>query len=119
MNGRSICETIADPVDKKKKSVKANQYIDEKIAAELQRIGVESSKIRSVLTCECGRGVCAMCYGRNLATGQFVKMGEAVGIIAAQSIGEPGQKLTRRTFHIGGTASKTFKQPIINANNHR
>ncbi len=103
--GRVRCETIADPVD------------DEKIAADLQRIGVESLKIRSVLTCECGRGVCGMCYGRNLATGQFVKMGEAVGIIAAQSIGEPGTQLTMRTFHIGGTASQTFKQPIIKAKN--
>src|SRR6202011_1079561 len=116
--GRVSCETIADPVEKKKKIVKTNQLIDEKIASELQRIGVESLKIRSVLTCECGRGVCAMCYGRNLptvrsvvtcgagrgvwgmgygrnlATGQFVKMGEAVGIIAAQSIGEPGTQLT-------------------------
>jgi DNA-directed RNA polymerase subunit beta' len=70
-----------------------------------------------VLTCECGRGVCAQCYGRNLATGQFVKLGEAVGIIAAQSIGEPGTQLTMRTFHIGGTASQTFKQPIIKAKN--
>src|SRR5213079_1831441 len=115
--GRVSCETIADPVDKKKKIVKANQLIDEKIAADLQRIGVESLKIRSVLTCECGRGVCGMCYGRNLATGQFVKMGEAVGIIAAQSSGEPGTQLTMRTFHIGGTASQTFKQPIIKAKN--
>src|SRR6266516_3296233 len=115
--GRDSCETIADPVEKKKKIVKANQLIDEKIAAELQRVGVESLKIRSVLTCECGRGVCAMCYGRNLATGQFVKLGEAVGIIAAQSIGEPGTQLTMRTFHIGGTASQTFKQPIIKAKN--
>src|SRR5438094_767956 len=115
--GRVSCETIPDPVDKKKKIVKANQYIDEKTAADLQRVGVESLKIRSVLTCECGRGVCAMCYGRNLATGQFVKLGEAVGIIAAQSIGEPGTQLTMRTFHIGGTASQTFKQPIIKAKN--
>ncbi len=76
--GRVSCETIADPVDKKKKIVKANQLIDEKIAAELQRVGVESLKIRSVLTCECSRGVCAMCYGRNLATGQFVKNDGAV-----------------------------------------
>src|ERR1700751_5888769 len=86
--GRVSCETIADPVEKKKKIVKANQLIDEKIAADLQRIGVEALKIRSELTCECGRGVCGACYGRNLATGQFVKMGEAVGIIAAQSIGD-------------------------------
>ncbi len=115
--GRVSCETIADPVDKKKKVVKANQLIDETIAANLQKIGVEQLKIRSVLTCECGRGVCALCYGRNLATGQFVKLGEAVGIIAAQSIGEPGTQLTMRTFHIGGTASQTFKQPIIKAKN--
>jgi DNA-directed RNA polymerase subunit beta' len=115
--GRVSCETIGDPVDKKKKIVRANQYVDEKIAADLQRIGVEQLKIRSVLTCECGRGVCAMCYGRNLATGDFVKLGEAVGIIAAQSIGEPGTQLTMRTFHIGGTASQTFKQPIIKAKN--
>ena len=115
--GRVSCESIADPVEKRKKIVKANQLIDEKIAAELQRVGVESLKIRSVLTCECGRGVCAMCYGRNLATGQFVKLGEAVGNIAAQSIGEPGTQLTMRTFHIGGTASQTFKQPIIKAKN--
>ncbi len=115
--GRVSCETVADPVEKKKKIVKANQLIDEKIANELQRIGVEKLKIRSVLTCECGRGVCAKCYGRNLATGQFVKLGEAVGIIAAQSIGEPGTQLTMRTFHIGGTASQTFKQPIVKAKN--
>src|SRR3954449_2699872 len=115
--GRVSCESIADPVEKKKKIVKANQLIDEPIAASLQRAGVEELKIRSVLTCECGRGVCAMCYGRNLATGQFVKLGEAVGIIAAQSIGEPGTQLTMRTFHIGGTASQTFKQPIIKAKN--
>ncbi|MEY2485208.1 MAG: DNA-directed polymerase subunit beta [Verrucomicrobiota bacterium] len=115
--GRVSTETVVDPVEKKKKIVKANQLIDEKIANDLQRIGVEQLKIRSVLTCECGRGVCAQCYGRNLATGQFVKLGEAVGIIAAQSIGEPGTQLTMRTFHIGGTASQTFKQPIIKAKN--
>jgi DNA-directed RNA polymerase subunit beta' len=115
--GRVSTETVVDPVDKKKKIVKANQLIDEKIALNLQRIGVEQLKIRSVLTCECGRGVCAQCYGRNLATGEFVKLGEAVGIIAAQSIGEPGTQLTMRTFHIGGTASQTFKQPIIKAKN--
>ncbi len=115
--GRVSTETVVDPVDKKKKIVKANQLIDETIANNLQRIGVEQLKIRSVLTCECGRGVCAQCYGRNLATGEFVKLGEAVGIIAAQSIGEPGTQLTMRTFHIGGTASQTFKQPIIKAKN--
>ena len=85
--------------------------------AAIEKIGVEQLKIRSVLTCESKRGVCAQCYGRNLATGQFVKLGEAVGIIAAQSIGEPGTQFTMRTFHIGGTASQTFKQPIIKAKN--
>src|SRR6202521_1906038 len=114
--GRVSCESVVDPVPKKK-VVKANQLIDEPIAAAIEKVGVESLKIRSVLTCECGRGVCAQCYGRNLATGQFVKLGEAVGIIAAQSIGEPGTQLTMRTFHIGGTASQTFKQPIIKAKN--
>jgi DNA-directed RNA polymerase subunit beta' len=114
--GRVSCEAVVDPVTKKK-VVKANQLIDEHIAAAIEKVGVESLKIRSVLTCECGRGVCAQCYGRNLATGQFVKLGEAVGIIAAQSIGEPGTQLTMRTFHIGGTASQTFKQPIIKAKN--
>ena len=114
--GRVSCETVVDPVTKKK-IVKANQMIDEPTAAAIEKIGVEQLKIRSVLTCETGRGVCAHCYGRNLATGQFVKLGEAVGIIAAQSIGEPGTQLTMRTFHIGGTASQTFKQPIIKAKN--
>jgi DNA-directed RNA polymerase subunit beta' len=114
--GRVSCETVVDPVTKKK-IIKANQLIDEPIAAAIEKIGVESLKIRSVLTCETGRGVCAHCYGRNLATGQFVKLGEAVGIIAAQSIGEPGTQLTMRTFHIGGTASQTFKQPIVKAKN--
>ncbi|MDP9291913.1 MAG: DNA-directed RNA polymerase subunit beta', partial [Verrucomicrobiota bacterium] len=114
--GRVSCETIADPVTKKK-VVKANQLIDELTAAAVEKVGVEQLKIRSVLTCESGRGVCAKCYGRNLATGQMVKLGEAVGIIAAQSIGEPGTQLTMRTFHIGGTASQTFKQPIIKAKN--
>ena len=78
---------------------------------------MEQLKIRSALTCESKRGICAKCYGRNLATGLPVKLGEAVGIIAAQSIGEPGTQLTMRTFHVGGTASQTFKQPIIKAKN--
>ncbi len=114
--GRVSCETVKDPITGKA-AVKANQLIDEHVAAAIEKIGHEQLKIRSVLTCESGRGVCAKCYGRNLATGQMVKLGEAVGIIAAQSIGEPGTQLTMRTFHIGGTASQTFKQPIIKAKN--
>jgi len=114
--GRTSCETIKDPITGQK-IIKANQLIDEVTAAAIEKVGVEQLKIRSVLTCETGRGVCGKCYGRNLATGQLVKLGEAVGIIAAQSIGEPGTQLTMRTFHIGGTASQTFKQPIIKSKN--
>jgi len=114
--GRVSCETVKDPVNNAP-ILKANQLIDEEIAASLDRIGHEQIKIRSVLTCENKRGVCAKCYGRNLSTGLMIGLGEAVGIIAAQSIGEPGTQLTMRTFHVGGTASQTFKQPIIKAKN--
>ncbi len=114
--GRTSCETIKDPVTNKI-VVKNGQLVDENIAANLDHMGVEQLRIRSVLTCESKRGVCARCYGRNLANGKPIQIGEAVGIIAAQSIGEPGTQLTMRTFHIGGTASQTFKQPIIKAKN--
>ncbi len=114
--GRVSCETIVNPVTKKT-IIKVNELIEEPHGQALMDIGVEQLKIRSVLTCESKRGVCARCYGRNLATGQMVKLGEAVGIIAAQSIGEPGTQLTMRTFHIGGTATQLFKQPIIKAKN--
>src|SRR6202043_798652 len=114
--GRVSCETINNPVTKDT-IIKSNQLIEEPQAQALMSIGVEYLKIRSVLTCESKRGVCAHCYGRNLATGRMVKLGEAVGIIAAQSIGEPGTQLTMRTFHIGGTATQLFKQPIIKAKN--
>ncbi len=114
--GRISAEDITDPVSRKK-IVKASTEIDEVAAEAVNRLGVEKVKIRSVLTCESRRGVCALCYGRNLATGTLVKIGSAVGIIAAQSIGEPGTQLTMRTFHIGGTASQVFKQPQIKAKN--
>ena len=114
--GRVSCETVKDPITSKP-ILKVNQLIDEEIAAQLAKIGHEQLKIRSVLTCESKRGACAMCYGRNLANGEMIGHGEAVGIIAAQSIGEPGTQLTMRTFHVGGTASQTFKQPIIKAKN--
>ena len=90
--------------------VHANQEIDEEKAAEIQDAGVERVEIRSVLTCESRRGVCQLCYGRNLATGRLVERGEAVGVIAAQSIGEPGTQLTMRTFHVGGTATGQREQ---------
>ena len=90
--------------------VGVNQEITEELAAAIQAAGIERVKIRSVLTCESKRGVCVACYGRNLATGRLVERGEAVGVIAAQSIGEPGTQLTMRTFHIGGTATRISEQ---------
>jgi DNA-directed RNA polymerase subunit beta' len=114
--GRVSCETVKDPVSGKA-LLKRDQLIDELTAQSIEKIGHEQLKIRSVLTCESKRGVCVKCYGRNLATGLPVKLGEAVGIIAAQSIGEPGTQLTMRTFHIGGTATGTFKQPVVKAKN--
>src|SRR5687767_15951572 len=90
--------------------VEAGQLIDEDSARAIEESGIESVKIRSVLTCEAKRGLCRMCYGRNLATLGMVDLGEAVGIIAAQSIGEPGTQLTLRTFHIGGTAARIAEQ---------
>ncbi len=98
--------------------VEVNQEITEELANAIQAAGIERVKIRSVLTCESKRGVCARCYGRNLATGRFVEMGEAVGVIAAQSIGEPGTQLTMRTFHIGGTATRVTEQSKIEARNN-
>ncbi len=95
--------------------VEINQEITEELANAIQGAGIERVKIRSVLTCESRRGVCARCYGRNLATGRFVEMGEAVGVIAAQSIGEPGTQLTMRTFHIGGTATRVTEQSKVEA----
>ncbi|HEY2847341.1 MAG TPA: DNA-directed RNA polymerase subunit beta', partial [Pyrinomonadaceae bacterium] len=96
-------DDIVDPVDGTV-IVKANQEIDEDIAAAVQLSGLQRIRIRSPLTCEARRGICVKCYGRNLATGRTVEIGEAVGVIAAQSIGEPGTQLTMRTFHVGGTA---------------
>lgn len=93
--------------------VEAGQEITEDAAQRIEDAGFEKIKVRSVLTCETEFGICAKCYGRNLATGRLVELGEAVGIIAAQSIGEPGTQLTMRTFHIGGTASRTVAQSSI------
>jgi DNA-directed RNA polymerase subunit beta' len=101
--GRTALEDVIDPVEGRT-IVETNQEIDEGLAAEIQRSGAQRVRIRSVLTCESRRGCCIKCYGRNLATGRPVEIGEAVGVIAAQSIGEPGTQLTMRTFHIGGTA---------------
>jgi DNA-directed RNA polymerase subunit beta' len=111
--GRFACDDVIDPSDPKTVLVKASEEIDEDKARRIDASGVERVKIRSVLTCESKQGLCIGCYGRNLATGRLVELGEATGIIAAQSIGEPGTQLTMRTFHIGGTASQVFKQPQI------
>ncbi|MBN1269410.1 MAG: DNA-directed RNA polymerase subunit beta' [Kiritimatiellae bacterium] len=110
--GRTVLDDITDPLSKEI-IVAAGQEVDELAAAKMEKAGIEKLRIRSVLTCESRRGTCARCYGRNMATGRAVALGEAVGIIAAQSIGEPGTQLTMRTFHIGGTASSVFKQPQI------
>jgi DNA-directed RNA polymerase subunit beta' len=98
--------------------VEVNQEITEEIASAIQAAGIEKVRIRSVLTCESRRGVCVLCYGRNLASGRLVELGEAVGVIAAQSIGEPGTQLTMRTFHIGGTASRVNEQSRLDAKNN-
>ena len=113
--GRVALEDVCDPMTKEI-IVPRNEQIDEDLAREVQDAGIENVKIRSVLTCECKRGVCVRCYGRNLSSGYAVEMGEAVGVIAAQSIGEPGTQLTMRTFHIGGTA-RIDEQSSIEASN--
>src|SRR5882724_1111565 len=98
--------------------VDVNQEINEDLASQVQGAGIERVRIRSVLTCESRRGVCALCYGRNLASGRMVELGEAVGVIAAQSIGEPGTQLTMRTFHIGGTATRVSERSTLEARNN-
>ncbi|AMY11638.1 DNA-directed RNA polymerase subunit beta' [Luteitalea pratensis] len=107
--GRVTLEDVIDPITREV-LVAANENIDEDLATVVQEAGIEMVKIRSVLTCASRRGVCAKCYGRDLATGRMVEMGLAVGVVAAQSIGEPGTQLTMRTFHIGGTASRISEQ---------
>lgn len=112
--GRVALDNIVDIVTDEV-IVKAGEEITEEKAERIEELGIEKIKIRSVLTCESERGVCRKCYGRNLATGRMVELGEAVGIIAAQSIGEPGTQLTMRTFHIGGTASRVAERSFIKA----
>ena len=107
--GNVALEDVVDSLDGEL-LVKGSEVIDEAIADAIEEAGIQMVKIRSVLTCEARRGVCQMCYGRNLATMGPVDIGEAVGILAAQSIGEPGTQLTLRTFHIGGTAARIAAQ---------
>ncbi len=114
--GRVALRDIRDPVTDEV-LVKANEHIDEEAIHRIESSGIDKVLIRSVLTCQARRGICALCYGRDLARGTLVNLGEAIGVIAAQSIGEPGTQLTMRTFHIGGTASRKVEASNLEARN--
>ncbi len=109
ITGRFTLERVKHPITGEI-IIDVNEEITDKLAARIEEIGVETVRIRTVLTCEAEYGVCRMCYGRNLATNKTVDIGEAVGIIAAQSIGQPGTQLTMRTFHVGGAATKISEE---------
>src|SRR5204863_5804151 len=110
--GRVALDDVEDPFTHEI-LLKANEEIDENKVKEIEEAGLEKVKIRSVLTCQARRGICVECYGRDLARGRKVNIGEAVGVIAAQSIGEPGTQLTMRTFHIGGAATRRAEASTI------
>lgn len=117
ITGRYSCEDIKDKDGNV--LVKANHMITPRRAERVMKKGVDENgeslkkvKIRTILTCKCKNGVCAKCYGANMATGEAVQVGEAVGIVAAQSIGEPGTQLTMRTFHTGGVAGDDITQGL-------
>ncbi len=112
--GRTALQNIIDPTTGET-IISSGDELTEEISQKIEESPIEAVEIRSVLTCESKHGVCAKCYGRNLATGRMVQKGEAVGVIAAQSIGEPGTQLTLRTFHVGGTASNIATSSKINA----
>ncbi len=114
--GRTVAETLKDPITNEIVASR-NQEIDDELARKIADAGIDRVKIRSVLTCNSKIGVCAKCYGRDLARGEAIEIGEAIGIIAAQSIGEPGTQLTMRTFHIGGAATKVIEQAVLVAKN--
>ncbi len=114
--GRVALDSIVDVITDQRVAAAGEEITEEK-ADLIEQLGIEKVRIRSVLTCEAERGVCIKCYGRNLATHRLAELGEAVGIIAAQSIGEPGTQLTMRTFHIGGTASRTVEQSFLRSKN--
>jgi len=114
--GRTLAETLKDPVTNETIASR-NQEIDDELAKKIVDAGIDRVKIRSVLTCNSKAGVCAKCYGRDLARGEAIEIGEAIGIIAAQSIGEPGTQLTMRTFHIGGAATKVIEQATLEPKN--
>ncbi|NBX11173.1 MAG: DNA-directed RNA polymerase subunit beta' [Chitinophagaceae bacterium] len=114
IEGRTSLHDVYDPVSEKL-IVAAGEQITEQLAKQIEDAGVETVEIRSVLTCESKRGVCVKCYGRNLASGITAQKGDAVGIIAAQSIGEPGTQLTLRTFHVGGVAGSASVESTLAA----
>ncbi|RMD58283.1 MAG: DNA-directed RNA polymerase subunit beta', partial [Nitrospirae bacterium] len=116
INGRYAAEDIKDPITGEV-IVKANELIDNEKTKAIIDAGIDRARLRSVLTCETRHGICRKCYGIDLATGGEVEIGEAVGVIAAQSIGEPGTQLTMRTFHIGGTATRFVEQTSLEAKN--
>ena len=114
--GRYSAQDIRDPAyNDKRLIIAAGEEFTPEIADLIEKRGILKVLIRSALTCETHRGLCVKCYGRNLASDREARLGDALGIIAAQSIGEPGTQLTMRTFHIGGTASAAYKQPVISA----
>src|SRR5690606_34973983 len=112
--GRTSLHNVYDPINDTL-LVRAGEEITEDVAKTIEDSGIETVEIRSVLTCEARRGVCAKCYGKNLATGYMAQKGDAVGIIAAQSIGEPGTQLTLRTFHVGGVAGSSAIESQLTA----
>ena len=112
--GRVLLEDVKS-LNGKSIIAKAGQVVDEDLSEAIENAGIKSVRARSILTCNTDNGVCARCYGRDLATGDLVSIGEAVGVVAAQSIGEPGTQLTMRTFHIGGAAQRGAEQSSISA----
>ncbi len=114
--GRVAMDPVTDPTTGDV-IVDQNQIISEDLAHQIQLAGIDAVRIRSVLTCETELGCCMLCYGRDLSTGKEVEIGQAVGVLAAQSIGEPGTQLTMRTFHIGGTASRVHEESNVEAKN--
>ncbi len=115
ITGRFTLERVKHPITDEV-IVDVNEEVTDEVAQQIEDAGIESVRLRTVLTCEARHGVCQFCYGRNLATNKTVEIGEAVGIIAAQSIGQPGTQLTMRTFHIGGTATKLSEENKITLN---
>ena len=116
--GRSVAQEVVSPGDDGQQLLPANGIVDEEIVSLFEEHNVNQVMVRSPVTCETRYGVCCTCYGRDLARGHVVNMGEAVGVMAAQSIGEPGTQLTMRTFHIGGAASRTAASSHVEVKNN-